>query len=248
MGLQEGDFDRVIAGVKKLVSRRERYPRLSVEMVMVVTQQNLAEIPDFIDMCEGLGVQRIYLKTLMPMDEPREGLDYHRLPAYRHPDFQALRFKAVMAMQSSELIIRASPQDWSRPIFPPRYEAEIELLPLTPREQRNVYFYSYDRDLEALSAGEPSACPERIEETGNVYGREAPLYCPSPYTSFYSEGFNRRVIPCIYMLKVEGHEHIHYKPVHEFPEVWNSPAMVALRKRLHEGPLMSTCLKCPFFC
>lgn len=248
MGLPEGDFERVIAAVKTLASRKKQYPHLSVEMVMVVTRQNIAEIPAFIDMCEDLGVQQVYLKTLMPMDQPREGLDYHRLPPYRHPDFQALRFKAVMAMQSSRLIVRGTPQDWSRPIFPARYEAEIELMPLTPREERNVAFYPSPETLELLPAGEPIAEPAAVEETANRYGRKAPLYCHSPYTSFYPGGFDRRVIPCIYIDTIEGHEAMHLKPSMRFEDLWNSPAMVALRKHLYEGPLMSTCLKCPFFC
>ncbi|HEV7996269.1 MAG TPA: hypothetical protein VGP52_08425 [Stellaceae bacterium] len=31
-------------------------------------------------------------------------------------------------------------------------------------------------------------------------------------------------------------------------EAWNSPAMVAVRRGLSEGPLMPDCLKCPFHC
>jgi pyruvate-formate lyase-activating enzyme len=248
MGFHEGDFDRVIAGVKQLVERRKRFPRMTIEMVMVVTQQNLAEIPDFIEMCEDLDVQKVFLRTLMPMEAPREGLDYHRLLPYRHPDFQALRFQAVMAIQGSDLEIKASPETWSRPIFPPRYEAEIELMPVTPREERNTYFYSYDQDLELLTAGEPSAVAEVYELGANDYGRSAPLYCPSPYTAFYPNGFDRRVIPCVYMHKADGHEYIHFKPSLNFDQVWNSPAMVAVREHLNNGPLMSMCLKCPFFC
>jgi hypothetical protein len=33
-----------------------------------------------------------------------------------------------------------------------------------------------------------------------------------------------------------------------FEEVWNCPAMVAVRRRLHEGPLLPACRKCPFDC
>jgi MoaA/NifB/PqqE/SkfB family radical SAM enzyme len=248
MGLHEGDFETVVANVRALVARKHEYPELSVEMAYVVTRQNLAEIPAFLEMCEDIGVDKVNLRTLMPMEQPRAGLDYHRLPPYLHPDFQALRFKAVMAIQDSPLNIRTAPETWSRPLFPKHYESEIEVMPLTPRDQRDTYFYSYDQDLEQLPGGEPMEVPDALEPGPNVYSRSVPLHCPSPYTAFYSNGFDRRVIPCVYMHKVDGYEDIHFKPSFSFDQVWNSPAMVAVRRQLQEGPLMSMCLKCPFFC
>jgi MoaA/NifB/PqqE/SkfB family radical SAM enzyme len=247
MGLHPQEFDRVIKATKKLVERKHEYPRLNVEMVFLVVRQNIAVIPQFIKMCEELGVDQIHFRTLMPMETPREGLDYHRLPPYRHPEFASLRDSAVTAISNSTLRIKSNPATWSRPVFAPEFEAKLNTIPLTPREDRH-YFRVSEPHWDMLSAGEPSDEYEAVGFTQNLYGRSAPLYCPSPYTAFYSNGLDRRVIPCVYMHKVPGHAYMHFKPSLSFQQVWNSPAMIAVRQSLHEGPLMSTCLKCPFFC
>jgi hypothetical protein len=183
----------------------------------------------------------------MPMEGPREGLDYHRLPPYRHPDFNALRAAALNAIADSPIPIKADPATWSRPLFSPEWEARLDSIPLTKRAERKSYTIS-DHDWELLGAGEPSKHIEPCGSFENFYDRGAPLYCPSPYTAFYVNGTDRRVIPCVYMHKVPNHEFIHFKPSMTFEEVWNSPAMVAVRSALHQGPLMPACLKCPFHC
>jgi Iron-sulfur cluster-binding domain len=220
---------------------------LSVELVLVVTRQNIAEIPAFLDMCEELGADKVHLRTLMPMETPREGLDYHRLPPYLHPEFESLRNAAVAATARSPLRVTSNPSTWSRPVFPPEWESRLDTIPLTVRRERKTYRMS-EPQWDAVGAGEPSREHEPRQSTANPYGRSAPLYCPSPYTAFYVNGPYRRVIPCVYMYKVPDHDFIHFKPSMTFEEVWNSPAMVAVRRSLHEGPLMSTCLKCPFHC
>jgi MoaA/NifB/PqqE/SkfB family radical SAM enzyme len=247
MGLDPNDFDRVIASARRLGDRKVENDRLNMEMVMVVTQQNLAEIPRFIEMSEEIGADSVHLRTLMPQEEPRAGLDYHRLPPYLHPDFEGLRAAAVAAVGRSRLQIKADPATWARPVFSPDWEPRLPTLPLTPREQR-TYMRLAEIKWSELGAGEASAVPSEACTTENVYGRQAPLYCPSPYTAFYAHGFDHRVLPCVYIQKVPGYEFIHFKPTMTFDEVWNSPAMVAVRKSLHTGPLLPTCLKCPFYC
>lgn len=247
MGLQPEDFDRVIQATKNLVARKADYPKVSVEMVLVITRQNIAEMPAFIAMCEGLGVDKINFRTLMPQENPREGLDYHRLPPYLHPEFESLKAAAMAAISRSRLPIKTDSDTWSRPVFSREWEPQLDMIPLTPREERG-YIRLAEIKWDELGAGEPSAAPKEGRFTENVYGRSAPMYCPSPYTAFYANGFDRRVIPCVYMHKVPGHEFMHFKPSMTFDQVWNSPAMVAVRESLNAGPLMSTCLKCPFFC
>jgi hypothetical protein len=133
-------------------------------------------------------------------------------------------------------------------VFSPEWESRLDSLPLTPRKDRTTYFRTGEIRWNELGAGEPSREEEACGPTGNLYGRGAPMYCPSPYTAFYVNGTDRRVIPCVYMHKVPGHEFIHLKPSMTFEEAWNCPAMVAVRRALHEGPVMPPCLKCPFFC
>jgi MoaA/NifB/PqqE/SkfB family radical SAM enzyme len=59
MGLRPGDFGRVVTAAQKLAARKREFPALSVETVLVVTRQNLAEIPEFIAMSERLGVDKV---------------------------------------------------------------------------------------------------------------------------------------------------------------------------------------------
>ena len=119
-------------------------------------------------------------------------------------------------------------------------------MPLTPRDTRKTYKRSRE-PWQLFTAGEPNDEYEP-SDFSDPYGRTAPLYCPSPYTAFYINGTDRRVIPCVYMHRVPGHEFIHFKPDMSFQQVWNSPAMVAVRRSLHKGPLMPSCLTCPFYC
>ena len=247
MGFGPEDFDRVSRAVRKLAARKAEFPRLTIELVLVVTRQNIAEVPAFIDMSEELGADQVHLRTLMPMDSPREGLDYHRLPPYLHPEFESLRDAAVAAVAKSRLRVMSNPATWSRPVFSPEWEFRLDSIPLTLRRDRKSYRIS-EMQWDAVGAGEPSREHEPCQFTGNPYGRSAPLYCPSPYTAFYVNSTDHRVIPCVYMHKVPSHEFIHFKPSMTFEDVWNSPAMVAVRRSLHEGPLMPTCLKCPFHC
>jgi MoaA/NifB/PqqE/SkfB family radical SAM enzyme len=247
MGFRAEEFERVKRAIRRLTAQKAEFPRLNVELVLVVTRQNIGEIPAFIEMSERLGADQVHLRTLMPMDSPREGLDYHRLPPYLHPEFESLRHAAEMAIARSRLPVKADPGTWSRPVFSPEWEPRLGSIPLTARGDRRYYRIS-EIEWDALGAGQPHQAAEPCRLREDPYGRHPPLYCPSPYTAFYVNGTDRRVIPCVYMHKVPNHEFMHFKPSMTFADVWNSPAMVAVRRSLHQGPLMPTCLKCPFHC
>ena len=247
MGLGPQDFDRVCAAVRQLVARKPAFPDLQVELVLVVTQQNLAEIPAFLDLAAQLGADSVNLRTLMPMAVPREELDYDRLAPYRHPQFTHLREVAIEAIARARLPVKGDPATWSTPLFSPEWEAQLDTLPLRPRAGRK-YYRAAPIDWDALGAGESSNQPEPCHFGPNLYNRDSPLYCPSPYTAFYVNGTDRRTIPCVYMHKVPGHEYMHLKPSMRFEDIWNSSAMVAVRSSLYQGPLMPECLKCPFHC
>jgi pyruvate-formate lyase-activating enzyme len=247
MGFGPDVFDQVISAVRSLTAKKAQFHKLNVELVFLVTRQNIAEIPDFLQMSEDLGADQVHLRTLMPMGSPREGLDYHRLPPYLHPNFDRLRDAAVSAISKSRLRVNANPATWSQPVFSPEWESQLADIPLTSRKGRKSYKIS-EQQWDTLGAGEPSRDREPCEFAENPLNRKSPLYCPSPYTAFYVNGTDRRVIPCVYMHKVPHHEFIHFKPLMTFKDVWNAPAMVAVRRSLHYGPLMSPCLKCPFHC
>ncbi len=53
------------------------------------------------------------------------------------------------------------------------------------------------------------------------------------------------MVPCCYMVGVPGHDQVMWDGTGDFFEAWNSPAMIALRTRLRDGPLFNMCTKCP---
>jgi hypothetical protein len=193
------------------------------------------------------------------------GLDYHRLPTYLDPDFEALRRRAVDPITRSSIPVQAAPETWSTKIFPEDIEAAILAEPLTPREVRraskgcaagrlqiaktlpigqaltaeNPYpFYNENYKIE------PEIADDLLE---NPYNRAPPLFCPSPYTALYINGFDRMVTPCCYMTRVPGYQHSFLRTGASFDDIWNAPAMVALRESLNAGPLKLPCRKCAFY-
>jgi pyruvate-formate lyase-activating enzyme len=247
MGFGPRVFDRVLAGVRKLVERSRDYDGVRIELVMVVMQQNIAEVPDFLALAEDLGVGHVNLKTLMPQAEPRLGLDYHRLPPYLHPSFEHHRLRARAAIAASPLSIKTDLATWDRPLFAPEWEPRLRDLPITPRETRFTY-PEVPMDWTTAGCGQPVGAAGWDVDAPNPMGRSAPVHCPSPYTAFYINAPDRRTIPCVYMHTVPGHEPLHLRPDLTFEQVWNAPAMQAVRTSQHVGPLMPDCKKCPFYC
>lgn len=253
MGLELYHFDRILEGIKRLVELKKlpRYQKTRIGTVFIVMQQNIGEIPRFIDLCAELGVDNIFVRTLKPHDKLPRGLDYHRLPPYLHPEFSKLRNNAVAAIQQSKIPVSASPETWETPIFPQEIETTLKVLPTTSREERlrTIPKRIPTKYSEKLPVGElkDGQQVEVFPHLDNVYGRNAPMYCPSPYTAFYVNGFDRQVTPCCYIIQVPGYQKSYFKKSASFHQVWNSPAMIALRQSLFAGPLMAPCLKCPFY-
>jgi MoaA/NifB/PqqE/SkfB family radical SAM enzyme len=248
MGLQA--FDKICAGIRYLAEqKRQRLPKAEVTTAFIVMRQNIAEIPEYLTLCQDLGVESVFFRTLKPVDDITPGLDYHRLPPYLHEDFTALRDRAVAAIADSPLRIVATPETWSTPIFPETRAAEFGARPATPREERGQFIQKIQRIDERtdLPAGDLDPAGIPAHPADNPYSRTPPMRCPSPYTAFYINGFDRAVSPCCYMTQVPGHQMMHYSKGMPFDRIWNSPAMVNLRKALHGGPLMDPCLKCPFY-
>lgn len=263
MGLPHGTFEQVLKGIRMISSYRSSVPDLNIALVFIVMRQNIDEIPRLLAMAEELGVTSIFMRTLKSRtleEQRRDHLDYHRLPPYLHPDFEGARRRAVEAIAACKIPTEGSPETWSTPIFPPEVEREVLAEPLTPREVRKgskSFYREPATDAESLPVGQPVAPGEMLlqlnqievvhEFLENPYDRTPPLFCPSPYTALYINGFDRQINPCCYMQKVPGHQMSYLRKGASFDDVWNSPAMMALRKSLNEGPLMQPCLKCAFY-
>jgi hypothetical protein len=106
---------------------------------------------------------------------------------------------------------------------------------------------------QAGSAGR-NAAPAEPDRGGSQISRKS----VRPYSaailslalySLYINGFDRQMNlnPCCYMVQVRGHQMSYLRQGASFDDVWNSPAMIALRKSLNNGPLMQPCLKCAFY-
>jgi pyruvate-formate lyase-activating enzyme len=254
MGLDPNLFPQVLDGMRYLVAKRKELPRpVRIAAVFIVMQQNIAEIPDFIQLCTELGIDYLFFRTLKPQQELPLGLNYHRLPPYLHPEFQRLREQAVAAIAAARIAVLASPETWSTPIFPETLEKTLHTIPLTVRAERPPTNRRGVEQTDELPIGQIDPAnpalhgPYLGNETENPYGRKPPQRCPSPYTSVYVNGLDRQTNPCCYMEQIPGYQLMYLKKGTPFEVLWNSPAMVALRESLRKGPLMGPCLKCPFY-
>jgi pyruvate-formate lyase-activating enzyme len=268
MGLPRGSLAAVLEGIRSVTARKSADAGITFGLVFIVTRQNIGEIPAFIALARELNVDSIFIRTLKSrtLQEQRlDGLDYHRLPPYLHPDFESLRRRAVDAIAGSSIPVQAAPETWSTKIFPADVEAAILAEPLTPREVRRAskeLRREPTPDNEALPIGRPLTAenpypfysdhykiePESADDLlENPYNRAPPLFCPSPYTALYVNGFDRMVTPCCYMTRVPGYQFSFLRKGASFDDVWNSPAMVDLRRSLNEGPLKLPCRKCAFY-
>jgi pyruvate-formate lyase-activating enzyme len=268
MGLPRGSFAAVLEGIRSVTARKSADAGITFGLVFIVTRQNIGEIPAFIALARELNVDSIFIRTLKSrtVQEQRfDGLDYHRLPPYLHPDFETLRRKAVDSIAGSSIQVQAAPETWSTKIFPEDAEAEILAQPLTPREVRRASKEVRHKplpDTEVLPLGQvlapdtPTAyftglssidAEVKDDPFDNPYNRAPPLFCPSPYTALYINGFDRMVTPCCYMTRVPGYQHSFLRTGASFDDIWNAPAMVALRESLNAGPLKLPCRKCAFY-
>ncbi len=119
MGLGRDAFPRIVNSIANLTGQATIPGTLgnNVYITMVVTKQNLAEIPAFIALGNRLGVTEIWLRSLLPQVTLSPGLNYHLLPPYEHPDFERLRKSAIDAIASSQVPVQADPAMWDKPLF-----------------------------------------------------------------------------------------------------------------------------------
>ena len=127
MGLGIDAFSDITHSIGQLVGTPSSNgsPR-QVYITMVITRQNLEEIPAFIQLGNDLGVSGIWLRTLLPQSHLIPGLNYHLLPPNLHPAFEELRANAIDAIQNSQVKIQANPEIWGNSIFSPLIQKGIQ--------------------------------------------------------------------------------------------------------------------------
>lgn len=260
MGLGQEAFPRILDSIAHLVaipdSRRppERpAPRNNVYITMVVTKQNIGEIPAFIALGNSLGVTGIWLRSLLPQTNLISGLNYHLLPPYDHPDFEKLRRSAVDAIKGSQVPVQADPVMWSKPIFTATLDRHIKEQPpaIVSRQQalsdrdlrgRNIHLYEQPK---GIFRGQLSNSSRVIDDDANPLGRVPRFACKAVYYNLYINELFYRMNPCCYLQHVPGYEEVRFDGTLDFMDAWNSPAMVALRQHLRDGPLYGACMRCP---
>src|SRR5215471_9464837 len=99
---------------------------MAINISCVVNRDNIHEIAKFVELGNELTVDNIYLRTLMQMGELPEGLNYHVLPPYLHPEFKTHVAAARSAIAASRSNILADPNSWSAPVLTKEVEQLIQ--------------------------------------------------------------------------------------------------------------------------
>lgn len=260
MGLGTDAFERIIESLRGLIRRRDtEQPDLRINISMVITQDNVHQLAEFIDLGNSMGVNQIYLRTLAPQSALPIGLNYHRLPPYLHPRFREFVGAAEEKIAQSRAEIITDAESWKAPVFSEPVERMVTIAPpadmdrkhaLSDRNVRAYYAGYYDHLAQGRGFGEPLELPagsvaDPQDDGLNPYGRTARLHCSFVYQDFIINDFNLRLIPCCYMANVPGFDVVRYDGAAPFLQYWNSPAFRAARRRLREGPLFGACKKCP---
>jgi pyruvate-formate lyase-activating enzyme len=391
MGLGKDGFDRAIRGIQQLIHLRETSkPALCVYITMVVTAQNVHEAADFVRLGNELDVTGIWFRSLLPLGDLIEGLNYHTLSPNLHPEFGTHLARAVEAIAASRVPVQATPSDWGQEVLSPALRREVELNPprfversealkdkalrrkathlynadrtkyvgqrrnstgtqmsfeqgqlrLTAASELNAHAASFriplssspneeqvkrsvrvsfastknrigigvltDKDewrtrdvlpagfagmweadapqeparvvlftgdpegigraqidsLELVRHGSEAETPPEImalpltearvhnaqdplEDGLNPLNRSPRFACRAVYYNYYVNEMFFRINPCCYLTAVPEYEPMHFDGTEDFMTLWNSPAMVALRTSLKEGPLLAACRRCP---
>jgi molybdenum cofactor biosynthesis enzyme MoaA len=248
MGLGLDALDKIITTIRRIIDLRAIATDIQVTISMVLNAANFHEAARFVELGNELGVDRIYLRTLMPIQgNGPPGLNYHALSPSLRPDFEQLAGEARAAIAASRVAVVAQPETWGEDCLTAEVRAEIVAAPppLVSRAEA-VREHATRHDYDERGARAVGRHIEYVDDLqANPYGRRAPLGCSFVYTQLITTKLTMEMYPCCYMTKVPGHEPLVLSADRPFREFWNSEAMVNLRTRLASGPLYQACATCP---
>ncbi len=241
MKLRPGTFERILESIRTL-----RTLNKSVNASMVVTCQNIAEVPAFIELCQNLDVTTIMVRTINPgtgaFPMPDNTGVYS--PPYLHPDFDKLVEKARLAIERSTITILGDPDQWGTELPTPPKVSETD--------SKNLLNEFRERHRKpVLTCGEPVNYKKLLADPGIIdlgdpYNRVVPFSCNWVYYSATFAYNDLAMSPCCFMEAVPGHERMGFLASETIFKLWNSPAYVALRQSLQAGPLYPKCKVCPY--
>jgi glutamate-1-semialdehyde aminotransferase/MoaA/NifB/PqqE/SkfB family radical SAM enzyme len=241
MRLGPGAFDRIVESI-----RHARSVGRIVDLSLFVARENIAEIPAFIALAEELDVHGIYFRTLIPGDYYISlfagDRDLETLVPWAHPDFACLQANAVAAIAQAKVKIYGDPSQWG---------LRLQSAALPDGASREDYIAAVRDDPElAFTKGDRLPPGSTVDDwrrpVDNPYGRAAPFACSYPWYALKVLDTSRKLIPCGFMQHIMGHEDVSLAGADDFRTLWNSPAMVHLRRTLTDGPLLPECVTCPY--
>ncbi len=241
MRLGPGAFDRIVESI-----RHARSVGRIVDLSLFVARENIAEIPDFIALAEELDVHGIYFRTLIPGDYYislfAQDRDIETLVPWAHPDFARLQADAVAAISQAKVKIYGDPSQWG---------LKLQSATLPEGATREAYIAAVRDDPPlAFTKGDPLPAGSDGDAwrrpVDNPYNRLAPFACSYPWYALKVLDTSRKLIPCGFLQHIQGHEDVSLAGADDFRTLWNSPAMVHLRRSLTDGPLLPECVTCPY--
>jgi len=256
MGFEPSEFPRLIATLDDIIQGRFSAEPIPVNITMVVTKQNLHEVPQFIELGNALNAASIHLRSLLAVGHLPLGLNYHLLPPYLHPDFDRLQQAAREAIAQSRVPVFGDPGSWQTPVFPESLAEEIKKNPPPIisraeaqrtkdfRHAADPFYEPSDRPRVGLRRTD-GAFPDSLDDGSNPLGRREPFKCRAVYHGLYVNELFLRMTPCCYMTQTPGHDEVRLDEVAAFENGWNSEAFVDLRRSLRSGPLYGACRRCP---
>ena len=256
MGLPRGEFPRIVESLRALAAGEVTSYPMQVSISLVVTKQNLHEVPAFIELGNQIGASSMYVRTLLPQSRPVPGLNYHLLPPYLHPDFEVLRANAVAAITASQVPVIGDPATWSNPVFPEALQRDIAASPPAfisrdevirdkdVRAKKQKYYAAAGRIMRGERRTDRGG-DDSLKDGANPLGREAPFRCRAVYNNLYVNELFLRVSPCCYLTNTPGHDEVRLRDMTDIVEAWNATSFRDLRQHLAEGPLYGACERCP---
>ena len=254
MGLGPNKLGVILDTIREIIRIRDTArPELQITISMVLTADNIHEAADFVQLGNELKVNRVYLRSLMPMgDNFPVGLNYHLLSPILNQRFEEHVARMQSAITSSDVPIESQPETWAMDALSKNKREQVSKQPPRPVDRsealrdKSVRFVYRTMNARRIEKG---ALGNRYEDVydlrDNPYQRSAPFGCRFVYHNLIITQLDLSIHPCCYMSDVPGHHPMILTAEHPFMTYWNSDAMVDLRRRLQNGPLFQACATCP---
>jgi len=235
MGIK-GAFERIIDAIRKLVQKKRGLNKpLNIYTTYVVLRQNLHEIPEFINLAESIGLDRVYFRNLATANDnnpikPGNNPNYTRHQPRFHPEFELHRERATSAMSAAKIDVVAEIEQW---------EEDISVSSTTiPDKRRAPVFMA----VEADGSVEKSLSKQGWVKKPRHFAESS---CQYLYKYMIDPRLSNVQPVCVYMETLPGYKPVSLDFAHFMEKVRNAPAMTALRRAFHDGEMIpETCTKC----